>query len=82
MRVPAPKHALAALAALCLLTIPGCLFGSKTKTSFRGQYINQQTYSRLQPGASEEDVYKLFGEPTTKTKSHSKANCLTESCLF
>jgi len=67
MRAPAPKYLLATLAAFCLLTIPGCLYGSQTKTSFRGQYINQQTYSRLQPGASEEDVNKLFGQPTTKT---------------
>lgn len=67
MRVPAPKHLLAALAVLCLVAIPGCLFGSKTRTSYRGQYINQLTYSRLQPGATEEDVYELFGEPTTKS---------------
>ena len=53
-------------AAACLLVLPGCLFGSSTKTSFRGEYINQQTYNQIQVGDTEDHVSNLFGEPTTK----------------
>ncbi len=55
------------LLALGILTLPSCLFGSQTRTTFRGQYINQSTYNQVQPGASEDDVYSRFGEPTTKS---------------
>ena len=61
------RHLTVSLAALCVLVAPGCLFGSRTRTTYRGQYISQQNYSRLQAGASAEEVYDLFGEPTTKS---------------
>ena len=54
------------LVALGLLTLPACLFGSQTRTSFRGQYISQSTYNQVQQGATEDEVYERFGEPTTK----------------
>lgn len=54
------------LAVACLLVLPGCLFGSSTKISFRGEYINQQTFDQIRVGDSEELVAELFGEPTIK----------------
>ena len=55
------------LLALGLFTLPACLFGSQSRTTFRGQYISQSTYNQVQPGATEDQVYDRFGEPTTKS---------------
>lgn len=54
------------LAVTGLLTLPGCLFGSSTTTSFRGEYINRQTFNQIQIGDTEDHVSDLFGEPTIK----------------
>ena len=66
MQARPPVRLATALAAFCILVAPSCLFGSKQRTTYRGQYVSQNNFSRLQSGASEEDVYDLFGEPTTK----------------
>ena len=72
MQAPSLRTFAASLAVLCLVATPGCLFGSRSRTTYRGQYISQQTFTRLQAGASEEDVFDLFGEPTTKSVNGDK----------
>ena len=60
MQTRSPVRLTTALAALCILVASGCLFGSKKKTTYRGQYISQQNFSRLQSGASEESDEELM----------------------
>jgi len=56
------------LAAASLLLAPSCLIGSETKRRTRGQYIDVATFNSIQPGATQDEVFERFGEPTTRTK--------------
>ena len=61
-----PSKALALFAAFSLVFASGCLVGSETKTTIRGQYISQENFNKIQTGSTANQVLESFGEPTTR----------------
>jgi outer membrane protein assembly factor BamE (lipoprotein component of BamABCDE complex) len=62
-------RSLLALALAGPLVLGACVvINADSHSSYSGRYIGDETLSKVQPGASEDLVKALFGEPTTKTE--------------
>jgi len=60
----------AALALLIcgIVALPGCVVRGSSETRTTGQFIGDQTISRVEPGETSKDwVLAVFGEPTSRT---------------
>jgi len=55
-----------AVAALLALVAPACLVMSSEKTEVEGTRVSEETLAQIGPGASEDLVTALLGEPTTR----------------
>jgi outer membrane protein assembly factor BamE (lipoprotein component of BamABCDE complex) len=51
--------------------VSGCLIGTSSKTKYTGRYIGEETLKQIEPGDSNEEVFSLLGEPTTRTQKGS-----------
>lgn len=58
--------ALASLALVLAVLLPGCLIGSSSKTDHSGRYLSEQTMREVQPGASKDFVLSVCGEPSER----------------
>lgn len=61
-----PAARAATLATLCALLLPGCLIGSDQRSRHTGHYVSEETLAELRPGASEDFVLQLLGEPSDR----------------
>ena len=53
------------LAIVCLLST-GCLITSNERTDIQGTRVSKETLDQIEPGATEEFVLALLGEPTSR----------------
>lgn len=54
------------VAIVCLLLLPGCLFGSKSNTKSTGNFVSEQTMTKVEVGMEREQVESLLGTPSEK----------------
>jgi len=51
--------------------VSGCLIGTSSKTKYTGRYIGEETLKQIEPGDSQDEVFSLLGEPTSRTEKAS-----------
>lgn len=61
------------------LLLPGCLISSSEHSHYEGKHVSQSTLEQIRPGASQEDVVGLIGEPTEKATRKDGAQVWTWS---
>ena len=49
----------------------GCLIGTSSKTKYTGRYIGEETLKQIEPNDSQDEVFSLLGEPTSRTNKAS-----------
>jgi outer membrane protein assembly factor BamE (lipoprotein component of BamABCDE complex) len=59
---------LSVLPLACASTLAGCVIvNADSHTRYEGRYVSDETLARIQPGASQEYVIALIGEPSLRT---------------
>jgi len=54
------------LATACCLTLPSCLIGTRSHSERTGTYVSAETLSKVQPGANQDLVRDLLGNPSSR----------------
>jgi len=62
--------------AAVLFTLPGCLIGANSETTYSGRPVSEQTLEQVEPGDSEAAVLALLGEPSSRSIKASGAHVL------
>jgi len=52
-------------------TASGCLVGKSSNTKFTGRYIGEETLRQIEAGDTQDEVFSLLGEPTSRTQKES-----------
>jgi outer membrane protein assembly factor BamE (lipoprotein component of BamABCDE complex) len=67
-RLLAIRSSVLAAAALCIGSgLSGCLIGTSSHTTNKGNYVSPNTLAQIQPGKDKSYVVALLGEPSTKS---------------
>jgi outer membrane protein assembly factor BamE (lipoprotein component of BamABCDE complex) len=63
-----PRSALLTLPLLLAPTLAGCVIvNADSHTRYEGRYVGDETLAQIRPGATQEYVTALIGEPTSRT---------------